>query len=167
MPDKFMQAVEELLRIEGGYAFDPHDPGGETNWGICRRQYPHLDIKNLSRDEAIAIYRRDWWERYDYERIDYPPFATKVFILAINMGQGHAVKCLQRAVNDAGAHIGRLRIDGILGPKTLAAVNDQRIWLHAGRCGLVLALVKIEATKHYLRIGNWRYLSGWIRRALL
>ena len=34
---------------------DPSDPGGETNWGISKREYPDLDIKNLTRDEAKAV----------------------------------------------------------------------------------------------------------------
>ncbi len=43
---------------EGGYTNDPRDPGGETNWGISKRAYPNLDIKNLAMEEAKRIYKR-------------------------------------------------------------------------------------------------------------
>ena len=45
----FDDAVEIVLQNEKGYVNDPADPGGETNWGISRRAYPHLDIANLTR----------------------------------------------------------------------------------------------------------------------
>ena len=32
-----------MLSYEDGYANDPNDPGGETNWGISKRAYPDVD----------------------------------------------------------------------------------------------------------------------------
>jgi len=52
--------LEHIFKVEGGYVHDPRDPGGETNWGISKRSYPDLDIANLTRDEAAAIYERDY-----------------------------------------------------------------------------------------------------------
>src|SRR5216684_3047737 len=63
-PLDFVEAVTAVLLDEGGYGNDPADPGGETNWGIDIRTHPNLDIKNLTRDEAITIYYKDWWQRY-------------------------------------------------------------------------------------------------------
>lgn len=42
---KFDDAVEIVLKHEGGYVNDKKDPGGETNMGISKRAYPHIDIK--------------------------------------------------------------------------------------------------------------------------
>ncbi|WP_425526518.1 glycosyl hydrolase 108 family protein [Xanthomonas oryzae] len=50
-----------MLSHEGGYVNDPRDPGGETQWGISKRAYPELNIRALTRDQAIEIYRRDYW----------------------------------------------------------------------------------------------------------
>jgi Glycosyl hydrolase 108/N-acetylmuramoyl-L-alanine amidase len=47
--------------IEGGYVNNPADPGGETKFGICKRYHPDVDIKNLSREGAMAIYAREYW----------------------------------------------------------------------------------------------------------
>lgn len=59
----------------GGWTINPNDPGnwtggkkGEgdlkgTKWGIAANTYPHLDIKNLTRQQADEIYMRDYWPR--------------------------------------------------------------------------------------------------------
>ena len=46
---------DRLIGHEGEYSNDPNDPGGETKWGISKRAYPNLDIKNLTRDGAKTI----------------------------------------------------------------------------------------------------------------
>jgi len=58
----FDTAFTRLLGHEGGYTNNPADPGGETNWGICKRSYPLLDIKNLTREQAAGIYYKDFWQ---------------------------------------------------------------------------------------------------------
>lgn len=68
----FEKSVEFVLRWEGGYVNDPDDPGGETNWGISKRSYPHLEIKNLTREEAIEIYRKDFWEASGCQAQEWP-----------------------------------------------------------------------------------------------
>ena len=59
----FDAAIRSVLKHEGGYVNNPRDPGGETNWGISKRAYPSLDIRNLTREAAIEIYRRDYWSK--------------------------------------------------------------------------------------------------------
>ena len=98
---KFVQAVEAVLNHEGGYVNDPDDPGGETKWGISRRSYPSLDITNLTREDAIAIYYRDWWRRYKYDLIEDAAVAAKVLDLSVNMGPSQAHKILQREIGRA------------------------------------------------------------------
>jgi lysozyme family protein len=45
----FDEAFDKLIDHEGGYVNDPKDPGGETKFGISKRQYPTLDIARSSR----------------------------------------------------------------------------------------------------------------------
>src|SRR5690606_3267043 len=120
MDERFRRAVEVVLQHEGGYANDPRDPGGETKWGISKRSYPHLDIANLTREEAIEIYRRDWWQRYGYGRIDDADVAAKVMDLAIKMGPATAHRLLQEALVFVGCPVA---VDGIIGPQTIGAAN--------------------------------------------
>ena len=158
MDEKFNKAVDKLLALEGGYVNDPDDPAGETKFGISKRSYPDLDIANLTRDEAIEIYRRDWWKKYGYGRIEYGPLAEKVFDLAVNMGPHKAHGFLQVSVILSGGE--QINADGIIGPKTLAAINNHPCERY------LLARLRLLAIKHYLNLNNQRFLAGWIKRAL-
>ena len=73
---------------------DPRDPGGETNWGISKRSYPQLDIKALTRDDARAIYRRDFWAAVGNA---HPAISFQVFDFSVNSGIGTALRKLQQA----------------------------------------------------------------------
>uniref|UniRef100_UPI0039E582BF glycosyl hydrolase 108 family protein n=1 Tax=Klebsiella pneumoniae TaxID=573 RepID=UPI0039E582BF len=59
----FDDLIGRVLGHEGGYVNDPRDPGGETQFGISKRAYPNVDIKGLTRETAISIYKRDFWDR--------------------------------------------------------------------------------------------------------
>jgi len=156
MDNQFKKAVDKTLQHEGGYVDDPHDPGGETNFGISKRSYPDLDIKNLTRDEAEEIYFKDFWQKNNYGGIKNHKIAEKVFDLAVNMGARRANCLLQIAVNYAGTPV---IVDCVIGPQTLSAVNGQ-----TPKC--LLALLKIEAVRYYASRENVRYEKGWVKRAV-
>jgi lysozyme family protein len=160
-PPAFARAVALLLVAEGGYSCNPADPGGETNFGICKREYPHTDIKSLTRDDAIAIYFRDWWRRYCYS--DLPgPIGAKLFGLAVNMGPERATRCLQRALRACGR---RVEEDALVGDATraaAAAVNQIALMaaLRSEAAGYYRLLV---ASKQQNR--SSQFLNGWLNRA--
>ena len=78
----FNIAIETVLANEGGICNVSGDPGGLTNFGISQRSYPNVDIRNLTRDAAAAIYRRDFWH---YDAVESQLMATKIFDMAVNM----------------------------------------------------------------------------------
>ena len=155
MPSTFDIAIEKTLAHEGGYVNDPSDPGGETNFGISKRAYPDLSISTLARDQAIAIYHRDYWKTPGIDQIKNSALATKLFDLGVNIGTIRAVKLLQQAANHFSK---KLKVDGLLGPATAIAVND---FPHP--TALLMAL-KIEAGNHYIKLGMPRFLAGWLNR---
>lgn len=155
---RFETAVEKTLAHEGGDADDPADPGGRTKFGISKSAYPHLPISTLTREQAIAIYRRDYWLAPNFHLIEPERIACKLFDLGVNMGTGRAAKLLQRAVNRFRRFEEWLVVDGRLGPRTAEAVNDFR---HPK--ALLMAL-RIEAGNHYFAIDNPRFLAGWLNR---
>ncbi len=110
----FDQCFEKLISHEGGYVNHSNDPGGETKFGISKRAYPQVDIKNLTLDGAKAIYKSDYWDRAQCDKLP-PSVAYLLFDSAVNSGIGQAIRFLQRAVGVAD--------DGALGPMTLAAVQ--------------------------------------------
>lgn len=79
----FNYCVEQILKHEGGYVNDPRDPGGETKFGISKRAYPTLNIKDLTKEVAIEIYRRDYWNRIDKT---FPELNLIAFDCAVNQG---------------------------------------------------------------------------------
>jgi lysozyme family protein len=109
----FDSIIEMILEHEGGYVDHPTDPGGETIYGISKRAYPDLDIKNLTVAEAKEIYRNDYWDKIKGD--DLPAGVACVTIdYAVNSGVSRASKALQGAC-------GITNGDGIIGPHTLSA----------------------------------------------
>ncbi len=58
---KFEKAFEYVIQNEGDYVLDKNDPGGETKFGISKRSYPTLNIRDLTLEDAKEIYYRDFW----------------------------------------------------------------------------------------------------------
>src|ERR1700743_939548 len=88
-----------VFKWEGGYVNDPSDPGGETNFGISKRAYPNVDIKNLTRQAAQEIYERDYWSKINGDTLE-PNLACAALDTAINMGVSRAMQFLQQSGND-------------------------------------------------------------------
>lgn len=147
----FDACFEFTVGREGGYVNDSRDPGGETNWGISRRAYPRIDIKALTRDDAKAIYERDYFKPAGCVQMS-PAVALAVFDAAVNSGVRQAVRWLQLAVD--------AQPDGVIGPRTLAAVQK------SDQAALVLELLEMrlafmERLPQYATFGH-----GWRRRIL-
>ena len=51
-----------IVDVEGGYVNDSRDPGGETKFGISKRAYPHLNIREITEHQAMQIYEKDYIE---------------------------------------------------------------------------------------------------------
>jgi len=100
MFDLIMNAV---LKHEGGYVNDPDDKGGETKYGITKYRYPDLDIKNLTRSQAIAIYKRDFYVPMEISKIEDINLAlqyidTAVNALTVQQGIDRAKRFMQQAL---------------------------------------------------------------------
>lgn len=91
---------DRVISVEGGYSNIPADSGGETNWGISKRAYPALDIKTLTREDAKAIYKRDYWDRLACDGRN-PAVAFQMFDFAVNSGVGAVLKMLPFTGSDA------------------------------------------------------------------
>jgi lysozyme family protein len=151
----FELAIPTVLRREGGYVNDPNDAGGETNFGISKRSYPDVDIKGLTAAAASAIYKRDWWDRYNYGAIGPQAVATKVLDCSVNLGAERAHKMVQQAVG--------VEQDGVLGPVTLSELNTR------SSLKVIVSLQDIQAAYYRALVAEnperQKYLSGWLARA--
>ena len=132
----FDKAIKVILRHEGGYVNNPNDNGANTNHGITigflqgwgdLGDFDHdgdvdvQDIKNMTEEQATAIYKKTWWDMYKYDRITDLTIATKIFDFSVNMGASRAHKILQTALNNAFGL--KLTVDGIIGNTTIAIIN--------------------------------------------
>ena len=148
----FNDAIDRVLGHEGGYVNDPSDPGGETQWGISKRSYPHINIKELTREGAKGIYLRDFWQPLNGDKL-YDGVAYQLLDFAINSGIETAIRYLQRAIGVAD--------DGHWGPVSQKAADmmsesDQIMALNAERLDLMT------------RLKNWpQHGRGWARRIAL
>lgn len=175
---RFDRALASVMAHEGGYVNHPKDPGGATNFGISLRflksmghQLPDVglygdldgdgdidadDIKLIDRGFASDVYRRCWWDRYGYDRIINEGAAIKLLDFGVNMGNKRAVVNLQRAVRAASRR--KVVDDGVLGPMTVAAVNQ---------CAdepLTCAYMS-ECAGYYRLLDKPWFLKGWLNRA--
>tara|TARA_Y100000310_G_scaffold334162_1_gene413247 strand:- start:134 stop:637 length:504 start_codon:yes stop_codon:yes gene_type:complete len=158
------KAIEIAHKNEGGYVFDPDDPGGETNMGISKRAYPDEDIKNLSVKRAKEIYYDDYWKSSICPELD-EGIAIIYFDAIVHSGNKGASRILQRAINSLMEAEGKepIKVDGIAGKIT------QRNAVYYGD-NLVDKFI-IERIQHYASIANRRkasrkFLRGWVNRAL-
>ncbi len=147
-------AVERVLEHEGGYVFDPNDPGGETNYGISKGSYPKIDIHALTVEAAKRIYRKDYWDKVRGGDILDQLSAEVLFDAAVNIGVRRASKLAQACV--------LAKQDGIIGPRTLHKMNlTNNFPLH-----FTLARVKYYADLVSSKRSLGVFLLGWIKRTV-
>lgn len=153
----FSSAVSVIIEHEGGYVDDPKDPGGETKYGISKRQYPNLNIKKLTVGEAIDIYRKDYWDKASVSKV---PLILQLtyFDMVVNMGKKRAVKILQKALCGRGIPT---EVDGAIGPETLGNLKEANLELDRLRSYRVRYYADLVNRKPTLD----RYWYGWYRRA--
>lgn len=155
----FNSAITKTLAHEGGETFtnDTSDRGGATKYGISERAYPELDIRNLSEDQAKAIYKRDYWDRIRGDDIQSQMIAETIFDVCVNMGVAGGSKLAQKTLKIEPA-------DGIIGPQSLAVINAADEDLFVAK----FALAKIQRYTEICQADDSqkKYLLGWINRTL-
>ena len=158
---RFQDALNFVMRWEGGLADHPNDPGGRTMKGVTQRTYdrwradnglPMRDVAQIEDAELEAIYEDGYWSRGRCDRLraqlDLVQFDT-----GVNMGPNRAIKILQTSVGASP--------DGQFGPRTEAACDD---------CELTPAITCYCDIREgiYRRLaqrpGQNIFLTGWLNR---
>jgi lysozyme family protein len=123
MTNNFDNALQLVLKEEGGFVNDPQDPGGMTNLGVTQRVWEayagrpvnESDMRALTPAMVAPLYRQNYWERVHCDDlplgVDYA-----VMDFAVNSGTSRAAKTLQAACG--------VTQDGSIGAQTLQAVNS-------------------------------------------
>jgi len=141
-------AFKITMGFEGGYANDPDDTGGETIFGITRRDWPNSLIwarvdalkKQYGLIKAIPImnadaqllkiakslFRKNYWDINNGDQIKNQDIANELFDTSVNMGTGTAARFLQRAINLSNKNhtaYKDIAVDGRIGNETLKALS--------------------------------------------
>lgn len=151
-----------ILRWEGGFVDDPLDRGGATNKGITIgtfRQFYGKDatveqLKNITDEQWLRIFKAGYWDKWKADEIVNQSIANIVVDWAWASGPVTSIKQVQAILG--------VDSDGIVGPRTLAAINsaDQRILfddIHDARLRFVDNIVLRDPTQA-------RFIKGWKNR---
>jgi lysozyme family protein len=116
-----------VAKWEGGYVNDPNDRGGATNMGVTIGTWRAVgydkdgdgdidaqDIKLLNKTDFQAVLKK-YWDRWQADKINNQSIANILVDWVWGSGKWGIV-IPQRILG--------LKQDGVVGPKTLGAVND-------------------------------------------
>lgn len=119
--DHFPEALEIILREEGGYSNNRHDAGGATNYGVTQATWSNWlghpatddDIRSLTAAKVAPLYEGRYWRAASCNKL---PAGADLFVFdaSVQHGVSRALRWLQAAAG--------VTIDGKIGPATLAAV---------------------------------------------
>lgn len=162
-----MNLAPYILRWEGGYVNDPVDRGGATNMGVTIATWRDVgydkdgdgdidvnDLRMLTRDEVVGrVLKPHYWDRWRADQIASQSIANILVDWVWGSG-AYGIKIPQRILG--------VKVDGIVGPATLAAVN-------AREPRELFDVIKAEREAYLRRIvtanpSQRRFLNGWLNR---
>ena len=148
-----------------GFANDPDDLGGATMCGVtlatftdyCRRKgYPRptiVRLKAIKYKEWLEILKTMFWDKWKADQINNESVALILVDWVWGSGK-YGITIPQKAIG--------VTADGIVGPKTIAAVNDKDP-------KQLFDLIRKERLAYIERIcksrpTNLKYKRGWLNR---
>lgn len=161
----FEPILTNTLKLEGGKTVDT---GGVTNMGVTQSAFdayaqenniPVKSVNDLKLGDVSKFYEEKYWKQPKISELPSEKVAALVFDYGVNAGTGTAVKSLQKIVGS--------KSDGVIGKKTLAAVNEY-IAKH-GEQELAERIIS-DREDHYVNLVNsnpdkyGRYFNGWMNR---
>ena len=162
----YKKLIPHILKWEGGWANDPDDKGGPTMKGITLNTYTiycknrgkgtptQAQLKNISQAEWEDVFKSMFWDKWQADKINNQSIANLVVDWLWASGQW-GIKYPQSVLG--------VKVDGQVGPKTLAAINDypypkdlfNKLWQR--RKAHFEGIVKANASQK-------KFLKGWLNR---
>lgn len=152
--------VPFIRKWEGGYVNDPDDSGGCTMAGITigtyRKYYGSKktcrDLKFITQKEWLHIFKKGYWDKMKADQIENQSVAQLCVDMCWGSGPITSIKKIQSAIG--------VTADGIVGPKTLAALNS---------CPETIFNILWNMRKEWLekiaqKGNNKKFLKGWMNR---
>lgn len=138
------------------------DTGGLTRWGISQKTYKTLDIRNLSLEKAIEIYKKDYFCKMKLDKIKSQEIADNIFDYGVNAGINRAMVTAREAA-----------IICMSGFKSASYIAEANIYdlINASNVKIFLETFVDLRKKYYISLATRnatkyeKYLKGWLRRA--
>jgi lysozyme family protein len=155
-----------ILSFEGGFVTDKYDAGGATNKGVTLATWKKQgydkngdgkidveDLKLITDADATRIMKANYWNRWKADQILDQSLANILVDWVWGSGR-YGITIPQRMLG--------VKVDGIVGSLTLAALNKQDPEAFFNR-------VKFKREQFFRDIcdrrpANNRFLKGWLRR---
>ena len=157
----FDDALAVVLKMEGGFVDDPHDPGGMTNLGVTKAVWEHWvgrsasesDMRSLTPTKVAPLYRAQYWNALQCDALPVP-LALCLFDFGVNAGVSRAARYLQQVVN--------VTVDGHIGPATLRATQQ---FVSTNGLAEFIRRYSIARTAYYKSLPTFnRFGTGWLNR---
>jgi lysozyme family protein len=169
--------VAGIMDREGGYVDHPADRGGPTRWGIteavARANGYAYQMRDLPRALAEKIYAERYVTGPGFDKVAgiSERIAEELADSGVNFGPTVPSVWLQRWLNGfnrRGRDYADLRVDGALGPVTLAALKAFLETRAPEGEGVLFAALNCSQGARYLELAEGResqesFLYGWVR----
>ncbi len=186
MKPDFQTSFNKAISSEGFISNNPSDKGGFTYKGISRVMHPTwpgwkiIDVaiaagntSQLRNNEQLnklvkEFYHVEFWNKITGDALPSQLIADELFDSSINFGVPVASEFLQKTINllnrNGSIYLG-IKVDGIIGSQTLAALN-KCIAVNGEK--LVFNLLNFYQAKRYIEImesnGTQGIFIGWFSR---
>lgn len=150
-----------ILKREGGFVYDKDDLGGATNRGVTLATYRSVfgskktanDLKCMTHAQWGIIFKKYYWDKWKADDIKDQNVAN-ILVDWLWCSGSYGIKIPQKVLG--------VSIDGIVGTKTIAAIN--------ARDGRELFGTIKQERKDYIdricqtRPQNKKFKKGWLNR---
>jgi len=169
----FEKSIAELFLHEGSRVCENDKGRGVTKYGLSVKSYREAGItkingekitdqfiRDLTPSEAAGFYYHHRWLKYNLHKMPCGRLSTTMLVCLTSFLL--SAWYLQRVINEH-RPTDALKVDGIIGPKTIRAV-------HADNCDRVVRGIKAKVTRYYeelYRKNPERYhdvIDGWRAR---
>lgn len=149
--------IDEIIEREGGdkETNDPNDRGGRTRFGISERANPDLWAdSNVTYDEAYKRFEQRYLTGPGFDKIEDAKLRAVLVDFGVTSGPTLAIQKLQGIL--------KVDADGILGPKTLAALAT---W-EPRRLVNKVALERVRMAGRVVKRdpSQLKWINGWLDR---
>ena len=154
-----MTLIDDIIKREGGSieTNNPKDKGGRTKYGISERSNPQAWADGtITLDEARAIYTAKYLKGPGFDRITDQKLQAQLVDFGVTSGPAIAITKLQAVL--------KVEQDGVLGPKTLAAIEAADPAILSNK--LALERVKMIGRIVAKNPSQATFLNGWLNRAI-